>query len=268
MISFVDENGYERFLGNIEPAGGLTCSWPTYGDVPAAPMIPRSRWSLYCSPGAEIDPYLPYVHDQDGIGMCNASATCAAMERSRLMQGLPPVKLSGGDLYMRICGGSDRGSTLEDGIRAAMQAGVATTRTVPYLDWRGDNPGAAEERKNHKVIEAFLCPTFDHCFSAVCCGFSLVSGIMWFNNYKPDGDGWLPAPGWGGGGHAVMGYAPATRNGQFGIWHQNSWTAQWGRQGRCVFPESAYRGPVGGWWAVRAVTDEGAGELPAPKFRD
>ena len=29
-----------------------------------------------------------------------------------------------------------------------------------------------------------------------------------------------------------------------------------------VIPESAYTGPVGGWWAVRAVVDEG-GIVPA-----
>ena len=27
--------------------------------------------------------------------------------------------------------------------------------------------------------------------------------------------------------------------------------------GLCVFPERAYAGPVGGWWAVRSVVDEG-----------
>ncbi len=267
MISIIDDTGHERFLGNLEPASGLMRSWPIYGDVPSAPMIARADFPKYCR--SLEDSYLPSPpHDQDGIGMCNCSATVAAMERARAIQGLPTVRLSGGDLYLRISGGRDQGSMLEDGIAEAMANGVSSVAVTPYLQWRSAASGAAEDRKRFKVLEAFLCPTFDHCFSAVCCGFSLISGIMWYNNYKPDGDGWLPTRGsGGGGGHAVMGYAPIMRAGKLGIAHLNSW-GDWGLRGRCVFPEEAYRGPVGGWWAVRSMTDEGAGELPAPRFQN
>lgn len=267
MNSFIDETGHERFLGNLEPLTGLARAWPIYGDVPSAPMIARSQWPQFCR--TLDDNYLPPVHDQDGIGMCNCSATVAAMERQRLMQGLPLISLSGGDLYLRISGGVDRGSMLEDGIAEAMKNGVASVQVCPYLDWRREASGASQDRKRFKVLEAFLCPTFDHCFSAVCCGFSLISGIMWYSNYRPDSDGWLPSRGaGGGGGHAVMGYSPMMRGGKFGIAHENSWGASWGINGRCVFPEEAYRGPVGGWWAVRSMTDEGAGELPTPHWKN
>jgi hypothetical protein len=265
VISIIDEQGIERFLGN-NPAP-VRYTWRTYGDVPQTPMVPRSRWKELIAalpPGPDAW-YLPPTHDQDGAGMCNCSATAGALEASRGKQGLPYVSLSGGDLYHRICGGSDRGSMLEDGLRESMAVGIASTTVVPYMDWQRSHPEAAPDRARFRVLEAFLCPTFDHCFSAALEGFDLISGVMWYNNYKVDSEGWLPRQGrGGGGGHAVHGYKPAVRGDTFGIWHQNSWTSQWGLQGRCVFPEDMYEGPVGGWWAVRSVTTE-PDDTPAPR---
>lgn len=263
LQSIIDDTGHERFLGNLVPLTALMESWPTYGDTAQTPMVPRSRWKEFCDPSNELHPFLPPVHDQDGIGMCNASAACAALEFRRALQGLPAVKLSGGDLYGRINGGQDRGSLLEDGMRALMRDGVASVEVISYLDWRSRKATAAD-RGRYKVLEAFICPTFDHCMSAVIAGFSLVSGIMWHSNYTPGADGWLPRPAGRAGGHAVMGYAPACRGNEFGIWHLNSWGTGWGRNGRVVFPEASYTGPVGGWWAIRSVVDEG-GVIPLPK---
>lgn len=256
--------GEDRKLGNIATVR-LAKAWPTFGDVPSTPMIPRSQWDQYVRTDLGADPWLPYVRDQDGIGQCNAEATCAAIEASRAEQGLPPVRLSAADLYNRINRGVDDGSTLEDGLHEAMTAGVGTEATAGTL-WRPGMRGAPpEERARFRVTEAFLCPSFEHCFSAVIAGFKLVSGVVWYGNYNPGLDGWLPAAqGSPVGGHAVFGYMPVKRGATYGIGHQNSWTPRWGIGGRCVFPEPMYAdGAVGGWWAVRLVTDEGGG-VPAP----
>lgn len=259
MLSIIDHNGVERFLGNNIPEKGLTRAWPVFGDTPETPMILRSQWDQYCDPARENDPFLPYVHDQDGVGQCNCDATAAAAESSRLHQGLPMVQLSAADLYDRINGGADNGSLLEDAMAEMLKNGIGTVATVGTDIWRrGMKDAPAAERSRYKVLKAFVCPTFDHVMSAVIAGYRMVSGVMWFNNYTPDSDGWLPTRGTGRpGGHAVFGFAPAKRNGVYGIWHQNSWTQTWGRNGRCVFPESMYSGDVGGWWAIRSVTDEG-----------
>lgn len=253
-------DGTTRRLGNIIPTVGLTKAWPVFGDVPDTKMLTEEQLKAAAISAQEAfaNPLLPPIHDQDGIGMCNCSATAAALEDTRTKQGLPYVSLSGGDLYQRISGGRDQGSLLEDGLAVAMSQGIAATSVVPYLDWRGENQGAAESRKRYRVLEAFLCPTFQHCASAVAGRFSLISGVMWFNNYKPDGDGWLPMRGsGGGGGHAVFGHTLVIRGSDLGIAHDNSWTVQWGVRGMCVFPKPMYSGPVGGWWAVREVVDEG-----------
>lgn len=267
MISIIDEAGHTRFLGNIEPpAGLLRYSWTVFGSVPEVPLVPRAEWrDLVPDEAGPDDPFLSPAHDQNGIGMCNCSATAASLEDCRNFAGLPAVPLSGGDLYRRICGGRDQGSLLEDGLREAMANGIAPVSVVPYLDWRNDPPGAAAERKKYVVLEAFLCPTFDHSYSAVLKGFRLISGVKWFNNYTPDLQGWLP-PGRGQyGGHAVKGYKATRQGTRYGIWHRNSWGSRWGVHGGCcVFNEGMYDAWIGGIWAVRAVVQE-AGDIPAPR---
>lgn len=258
-------DGVERFLGNNDAP--VSYSWPVYGDAPTAPMIARSQWPELISqldPGLD-HPCLPYVHDQNGRGQCNANATAALIEYIRACMGLPFVQLSAADLYHRINGGGDNGSLLEDGLRECLQNGIGTAATCGTIWQPGMKLASREERARFRGLEAYICPTFDHVMSAALMGFGVVSGVMWYDNYKPDGDGWLPTRGVGrGGGHAVFGYKPAMRHGKFGIGHQNSWTPSWGVQGRGIFPEEMYRGPVGGWWALRQVVAEEM-DLPAPR---
>lgn len=267
-LPFIDAGGERRFLANLVPMHAPSPNWTVYGTHPNTPIVPRGEWTtLIPDEAGPEDPFLPPIEDQNGIGQCNASATATAVEYSRSYAELPYVRLSAADLYHRINGGSDRGSLLEDGLSESVSRGIGTAATCGYLwkkpEWKGQAP--QNERDLYKVAEAYICPTFDHCMSAVLTpGFALISGIMWYNSYTPDSKGWLPRGQGGGGGHAVMGYKPTRRGNQFGIWHQNSWTAGWGYSGRCVFPEAAYGGPVGGWWAVRAVTDSGGIDAPDP----
>jgi hypothetical protein len=263
VISFVDDTGYERFLGNVSAVDVIKGTYAVYGDRDDEELIDESKWGdIIAAMGTGQDwPHLPYVHDQDGIGQCNADATTAAAEAARSIQGLPFVKLSAADLYDQINGGADNGSMLEDGIDAMMKNGVGTAATCGTLWSRGMNRATSAERTRFKVLEAALCPTPKHVMSASIKGRPLISGILWYDNFRVDGDGWLPSRGSGqAGGHAVFGYKPTMRQTnsgtQFGIWHQNSW-GNWGMRGRCVFPMSLYGNSIGGWWAIRAMTDEG-----------
>ncbi len=260
-------DGSTRRLGNVSRAHDpARCSAPPFGSTDATPLVPRDKWDALLAelaPGPDFA-FLPPVHDQNGVGSCNCEATTALVESCRMQQGLPYVKLSAADLYDRINGGQDQGSMLEDAMAEVTKAGVGTAATSGDLwkrgHWKG--PAPAAERMRFRVLELFLCPTFDHCMSAVLSGFRLNTGINWANNYTPDRDGWLPRPQGNAGGHAIFGYKPAKRGGSYGIYHQNSWGEGWGDKGRFVIPESAYAGPVGGWFAVRSVVDEG-GIVPA-----
>lgn len=269
MDSIKLKNGVVKKLGNnFAP---LSYNWPWYGDYPQTPIIPRSEWKGLCDQiGTGPDWFfLPPTHDQNGVGQCNPEATAGALESQRLKQGLPLVMLSAGDLYDRINGGSDNGSTLEDGIRESFN-GIATVEDCGGNIWRKGSwhAGTPSQRKPYRTLEVYLCPSFDACFSAVLQGFDLVSGILWYNNYTPDNDGWLPQRGTGQpGGHAVHGYKPTYRGNDYGIWHENSWGNSYGLivngiGGLCVFPESVYGRDIGGWWAIRSITDTGDGGLP------
>lgn len=268
-LPHVDAGGERRPLGNLMPMHAPSPNWRVFGTTPDTPLMTRDELiALIPDDAGPEDPFLTPITDQDGIGQCNANDTITCIEYARSWANLPYVELSPADLYHRINGGSDRGSMLEDAMREALERGVGTAATCGVLWKKGYFKGeaSAAERQLYRVFEAYLCPTFLHCISAVSLpGFSLSSGVMWYDNYEPDSKGWLPSKGQGGGGgHAVMGYKPTRRGKTLGIWHQNSWGGQWGLNGRCVFPESAYGGPVGGWWAVRAVTDSGGHDVPDP----
>lgn len=270
MHIHIDHAGTPRYLGNNVPIADAHLTMATrnkvYGDHPSAPMVPRSQYANLISTMGDwnVHPCLPYVHDQDGVGQCNCDATAAAVEFIRACQGLDFVKLSAGDLYGRINGGADNGSLLEDATAEMTARGIGTAATCGVLWHRGMKQAPPAERARFRVLELWLCPTFDHCMSAALSDFALISGVMWYDNFKPDGDGWLPNRGAGNaGGHAVFGYKPVMRHGEFGIAHQNSWTDKWGVGGRCVFPERMYSvGSIGGWWAIRQVVTEDGGLPP------
>lgn len=260
----LDEDKFVALFGANEPRkmglipGKPRLAWKVFGEHANVPLIPRADWKP-----VNLKAFLPPVYDQDGRGQCNASATCTALEASAIMAGVPYPKLSAGDLYSLINDGRDQGSLLEDGIEAATKNGIATTKSVPYV-WDGkrhNDAATVAERKQYLVVEAYLCPSFDAMGSALQQGFFIVHGLMWYDNFKVDKSGWLPARGTGNaGGHALCGYGIEQRNGVWGIRTRNSWSSTWGgssdgtvEAGNCVIPESLFGRNITGYWAVRVV---------------
>lgn len=269
MISIIDENGVERFLGAKldEP---LKMKWGVYGDVPQTPMVPESKWLDYFEKDDTTgdDPYLSPVHDQDGVGQCACEALTEGVEDIRSAKGLDYVQLSPADLYARVNGGRDQGSTLEDGMHEAMTRGLGTAATSGLLWKRGYKAAPADERARFRVLQAWLCPEFEHIISAILCGFRVITGKPWYSNYNVDADGWLPTSGRGSaGGHSTLAYRPAWRSGKFGVWERQSWGA-WGykKLGRFATPREAFRSAGGNQhWAIRDVVMERS-DAPTPKF--
>lgn len=281
MTYHTDSEGVRRALGNIDKP--VTGRWPVFGSSFGAspPLVPRSEWvdrikelmhGRTCAEHLDAAIAGP-VQNQGNVGQCNAEAAVGCVITQRILQGLPYVELSAGDLYDRINGGVDMGSLLEDGMRELQTRGVGTSATCGGTVWRrGWKSAPASERAKYKAIEVWTAPTFAHMMSGALLGFTGVSGIMWHGNYSSlDGDGWLPRGGGGGGGHAIeMLVCPTYRERggklEFALGHQNSWSARWGRKGRMYLPEWTYTGPVGGWWLLRVVTTESL-NTPFPKFK-
>lgn len=253
----LDDGRFVR-LGNLIPEKGLMKSWKVYGDTPTTPMIKREHWKP-----VDMSHFMSPVKNQNGIGSCNAHGTVYLVEACRRLQGLKDVLLSPGYLYGRINGGVDRGSFLEDAMTWMMERGTVPASMVPELDWRSVPSEAAEESKKYRILEVWLCPTFDHIASALQCGFFVSVGIMWSSNDNTDSDGWIPSSVRGrAGGHALARCSLDYRNGQWGAGGPNSW-GQWGKNGYCVIPETRFDRDIGGFWACRAVVDEG-GVVPTP----
>lgn len=264
---FVDYDGTAYSTGNNPaPVTNRMKAMP-YGEDERTPMVPESDWENIARqfvPDAPSLPLMNYIHDQNGYGMCNCSATASAMELSNLRSTGSYDQLSAGDLYRRISGGSDNGSTLEDGLEES-QHGIASVSEVPYLEWHGR--GTPSTRKKAVVLEYYLAPSFAACFSGVCYGFDLITGIMWYDNYQPDSSGRLPSRGRGnGGGHAIHGYKPGWIDGRPYIWHKNSWTKRYGLEGHFAIGRDNYGSSIGGWWLVRVVTAPVTNPLPVPIF--
>lgn len=246
----------DRALGLVMGAPRL--KWVEFGTTPNTPLIPRKDWKP-----VDLGTFLPPVYDQDGIGQCASSSACTVWATCCNQAGLPYVYASAGDLYSRVNGGHDNGSLLEDNMQELITNGVAPTSMVPYIwDHRLHNTADIKAaRLPNRIVEVYLCPDFDAMMSAIQQGFVIQHGIMWYNNFKPDADGWLPASGSGRpGGHALCGYGTAQRNGVWGIKTRNSWGPGWGNSkdgtlgaGNCIIPESLFKGQISGYWAVRAV---------------
>ena len=253
LIAALSAVPHKRALGNNPPNGNkLKGTWKVFGDSPNVPLLERSQWDTT----NDLLAYLSPVKDQDGVGACNAFATVTAVEGCRAQAGMKRVILSPGYLYGNINGGSDNGSTLEDGMAWMMQNGTCSAATVPELTWQKRKwpASAAKEAQQYIVLETFLCPDFKAVASALSQGFYVIVGIAWYDSYQNvDADGWLPAPRGQWGGHALCCYGVAKRGNSYGAKTRNSWGTSWGKEGNFVIPESAFGSSIGGFWAVRAV---------------
>ena len=262
-ITIIDDQGVERFLGNNLPDGPLKYQWRTYEEVHDVPLIKREDWKP-----VDLSYYTPPIKNQDSIRACNSFDTVSVFEACRALAGLPYVQLSCGYLYGAINGQEDQGSMLEDALDWMLKNGTCPTDVVGDLDWKqGSWPAdVAEKAKPYRFLEAYWCPTFGHCGSALMRGFLVSVGILWYPNYKVDGDGWLPNRGSGRpGGHALMRDGLAYRNGKWGLPGPNSWSPDWGADGRCVIPEECFGDQVGGFWALRSVISEST-DIPSPRM--
>lgn len=247
-------NGISRPLGCLPRVAQPGEIYPVFGERPGGRLIPRAEWR-------EVDHshLVTKILDQDGQGACNAFASVQALMCLRTEAGLPYVELSAGNLYGRINGGRDAGSTLGDAIQTLEREGVCKASTIGHLQWRKSTwpAGWQEEARRFRVLEAWDCPSFDHLASALQLGFFVNLGILVGGNFETDSDGWVPDRRGGGGGHAMCGVGlfRHPRTGRWGIKVANSWGTDWGLAGFGIVPESYFGGAFTDGWAVRGLVD-------------
>ncbi len=256
----IQEAGEPRRLGLLEqPIGSLKVAWKVQAGPDGTPTpIPKSQWI-----DTDLSVGVREIQDQDGVGMCASAATVNAVEVARSIAGLPYVPLSAGDLYRRVAGGRDQGSLPEDNLLELLSNGIAPLTDCPYLEWRREMPSAS--RQKFRGVEAWLCPTAAHVFTAVQLGFPVLIGYWHSSNDPVDADGWMTRPSGRRGGHAVLVVGTTSRSGEYGGKIENTWGVQFGKSGYAVLPESRVEEGCRAFqaWSLRAVVDEG-GAMPPP----
>lgn len=200
------------------------------------PLVPRSQWRTF-----QI--FTPqFIKDQDAIGACASFASTSALEGVRLLQGNNPVEFSGGQLYGRVNGGVDAGSTLEDNLRELQLNGAVPVEYVGHLDWQPRRwpRNWRDLAKDYRVLEAWDCPSFEEIVSAILRGYPVVYGIFIGTNFVVQSDGWVARKRGSGGGHAMLGYGVVVERNRTGILTLNSWGARWGINGSAIVPEDYF----------------------------
>jgi len=245
--------GVERVLGCLPRTAYPGSVYPVFGTSRGGRLIPGAEWRP-----CDWSHFITRVLDQGRTGACNAFASVQAIHLLRAAAGAPYVELSAGNLYGRINGGRDAGSTLVDAIRELELRGVCRASIVPHLHWQPSRwpKGWEEDAKKFRVLEAWDCPTFEHIASAIQLGFGVNIGILIGANFIPGPDGWIPSRVGRAGGHAMCAVGLAQKYNQWGVKVVNSWGPDWGQRGMAIVPESYFRDAF--WtdgWAVRVVVD-------------
>ena len=242
----------DRFLGTHRSTKALACP-VVADDNPDAPIIDESEW-------VEQDPpeqFIPPLADQNGVGACNAFAATNLLTTQRLVSGFEWYELFPGDLYGRINGGRDQGSTLEDALDALLREGVADRDpSLALYEWRRRTANTAS-RANNKILEYNLCPGYRAIMSQTQRGFAVAFGCGVGGNFEADSRGYVPPARGRTGGHAMilLPFAMKVINGRKCPAVFNSWQG-WGIDGRgWAWLDPSYLSD-GGWnsYSARVVT--------------
>jgi len=224
--------------------------YPTLDRV--IPLLDEASWH-----DLDYSHLLWHLHDQDGIGSCNACAATLALEGSREFAGQDRVQLSPGCLYGQICGGRDEGSQLADALQALRNVGTVPASVIPPLVWQQDRwpPTWRDIAAEYRLDEVYDCPTLPHIVTALHYAWYVDLGIPVHANFEPDADGIIPPPrGALLGYHAMAGYGYRKIGTRHYVGCKNSW-GPWGpnNSGRCWIPQDYLDGCCTDAWCVRVA---------------
>lgn len=149
----------------------------------AIEVIPRSDWPellkshtglRFCTPEREG------IYDQDGRGSCASEACNQMVSVLRVFSGQPWVLFNPLFTYIRVSGGVDRGSTLDDNILDLQKYGACPESVWPrsaVTSLTVKPPDAAfEAAARYKLLEVFDIASIDECVTALLKGFPVYYG--------------------------------------------------------------------------------------------
>lgn len=236
-------NGHERHLGLIPSTEEKKKLFTPFRDV--VPVLPRDKWQCL-----DLKPRVRRILDQDGQGACVGFSAATAMAASRD----DGIELSGGCIYGQINGGRDDGAMIADALTALQQTGVCTAATIGQLDWKAARNSSAwkEEAKSFKILEGYICKTFDELATGLSLGFIGIFGVEVTDRFEPGADGWIPEYAKKWPNHAVCCCNLVQKGSKWGILMPNTWGTSWGLSGWCIVPESNVC--TDEMWLIRTTT--------------
>ena len=178
----------------------------------------------------ELYPSETYVKNQGQVGSCNAYAAKGALERTRCFTGQPYMELSAEHLYMRICGGADRGSMLDDGMHEMTRGGIPPMKPSHYQKFRERDfkPEDNRDALRFRSHECYAVNTELGLAEGLVSGFIGVIAVHATNQYMRMNSQEIIARSLGNGNHAEGVHKVSIINGmlafrKFGSWGLNVW---------------------------------------------
>lgn len=208
-----------------------------------------------------------WIYDQGNIGSCNGCAAAKALERARVLAGMPQVILSGEFVYQGINDGRDVGSMLDDGMKYLMENGAAPWKAYHQQKYRESDFRAEDFRdaERYKALECYGVDTEDELATALALGFIAVIAVHANNDFmRIDGNG--IAGGINGVGNHAVGVDDAkVVNGQILFDMFNSWGTQYGDNGRAYLTWERHLKQTSKnhyFYVIRATTSDTQDDIP------
>lgn len=237
MNETIELNGQTFGLGLQLPPVGFVSSFPVFEQS----VVPWSESDIAeMAKSGLADGRKKYdeswIKNQNDKGSCNGFAAASALSRARVARGLSRVDLSGAYLYSLINGGQDRGSMLDDGMKAVQERGVATEATVQWSQIYPslyDRAKADAEAAKYKGFECYQTRSKESLFTGLAMGFVGVVAVHAGNNFmRADAATGIVGADGGPGNHAVLVDGLAFEGGQLVATGANSWGLGYGVRGR------------------------------------
>lgn len=255
---FKDHTGTERLLTKLPYEGLKGCQ--TYDNVlKASPLIPRSEYIDVDN--RDVFGFEKWFYDQLQHGSCSGQAVTSTIIKTRHQQGLPFVKLSPTYLYAQCNGGRDQGSVIAEILAAAKAGGTCRLELNDQntIYWNQVSQAAKADAPNYKISEAYRLTSFEEICDAILKGFFIVCGIYVGRNFEQTDANGVAGVTRAQPNHAVMvDGLKILPSGEVLLDMANSWSFNWGYNGRIYLRDKHFAYVEGDHWAIRTV-----GQSPA-----
>lgn len=233
----IEWNGRSLGTGLLLPPQNLMSAFPQ-AETAVRRLTRQERAELFTDPARQAGRkrFGPdWIRNQGSKSSCNGFAAAWALARARVNGGQQRQNLSGAGLYSLINGNRDAGSMLDDGMLAMQQTGVPPEEFAgPDQIFRNQiRPEAWPAAGRFRALECVQTRDQELFFSGLALGWVGVVAVHAGPNFnRLDARGVAGADS-GPGNHAVGVDDGAIVNGDEVADCFNSWSVDWGADGRC-----------------------------------